>query len=159
VTRVLYPGSFDPIHNGHVELIRTAASLFGEVVVAAMRNPSKSTPLFSDDERVELIEASLSDVPNVRVVLFGELVVSLAATENVDFIVKGLRGAADLDSEMQMAQTNKTISGVETVFLPTTTSTGHIASRFIREIARMGEDVSAMVPRPVLQRLQEKFAS
>jgi len=106
-----------------------------------------------------VIEASLEGLANVRVVLFGELVVTLAANENIDFIVKGLRGAADFESEMQMAQTNRTVSGIETVFLPTGTTTGHISSRFIREISRMGEDVSAMVPAPVLQRLQEKFDS
>lgn len=157
MTRVLYPGSFDPVHNGHLELIGTAASLFDEVVVAAMRNPQKSSPLFTDAERQSMIDEAVAHLPNVRTVLFSELVVDLAAREEISFIVKGLRVVSDFEAELQMAQTNKAIAGVETVFLPSTSSSSYIASKYIREIARFGGDVSSMVPDTVLKRLQEKF--
>lgn len=154
---VLYPGSFDPVHNGHVQLVETAASLFDHVVVAAMRNFGKSTPVFSDEERLSLLERSFDHLPNVRTVMFDGLVISLVDTEQVDFIVKGLRSSGDFEGELQMAHTNKAASGVETVFLPTTPESAFISSRYIREIARFGGDVSSMVSPIVLAELAQKF--
>jgi pantetheine-phosphate adenylyltransferase len=157
VTTVLYPGSFDPIHNGHVELIETAAYLFDRVVVAAMRNPQKGEPLFDLEAREEMIRGSIAHLENVEVVSFAKLVVDLAKDVHADFIVKGLRSTSDFDSEMAQAQVNLNVSGVHTLFIPTASASSAIASKFVREIARFGGDVSSMVPLAVQKRLDEKY--
>jgi pantetheine-phosphate adenylyltransferase len=157
LAKVLYPGSFDPIHNGHLEIVETAARLFDEVVVAAMRNPQKGEPLFSLDEREAILEESLAHLDNVTVTMFSSLVVDLANELQADFIVKGLRAVSDFETELQMAQMNHAVSGVHTVFLPSASSHSFLASKFIRDIARFGGDVSTMVPPPVARRMKERF--
>ncbi len=157
MTTVLYPGSFDPIHNGHVEIVGTAAKLFDTVVVAAMRNPQKGEPLFSLEERQELIEESLAHLSNVRVTMFSSLVVDLAREMEANFIVKGLRAVSDFESELQMAQMNRSISGVDTLFIPSASKNSFLASKLIREVARFGGNVETMVPRPVADRLKVRF--
>jgi pantetheine-phosphate adenylyltransferase len=158
VTTVLYPGSFDPFHNGHRELVETAAYLFDEVVIAAMRNPQKGEPLFTLEERKEMIEDSLAHLDNIRVVPFAKLVVDLAKDVGADFIVKGLRAVVDFDNEMAQAQANLNVSGVHTLFIPSASASSAIASKCIREIARFGGDVSSMVPDAVARRLRKKFS-
>jgi len=157
VVRVLYPGSFDPFHNGHREIVETAAYLFDEVVVAAMCNPQKGEPLFDLDERREIIHESIAHVPNVRVTQFARLVVDLAKEIDADFIIKGLRAPSDFESEMAQAQMNLAVSGVHTLFIPTATANSYLASKFIRDLVRFGGDVSSMVSEPVSKRLQEKY--
>jgi pantetheine-phosphate adenylyltransferase len=159
VTRVLYPGSFDPIHNGHVEVIETASRLFDDVVVAAMRNPQKGEPLFTLKEREAMLHESVAHLENVRVTMFSSLVVDLARELGADFIVKGLRAVSDFENELQMAQMNHKISGVDTLFIPCASGNSFLASRLIREIAKFGGDVSGMVPVPVAKRLEEKSTS
>lgn len=156
-TKVLYPGSFDPLHNGHVEIIETAAELFDHVVVATMRNPQKGEPLFTLDERMAMIQDSLAHLPNVSVVSFSALVVDLARDIGADFIVKGLRAVSDFEGEMQMAQMNRAVSGVHTLFLPSASEHSFLASKFIRDIARFGGDVTAMVPAAVAKHLDDKY--
>ncbi len=158
MTTVLYPGSFDPIHNGHVEIVETASRLFDRVVVATLYNPQKHSGLFDLAERSALIEASLDHLDNVSVTSFSSLVVDLAREVQADFIVKGLRAVSDFESELQMAQTNTTISGVDTLFIPSASSHSFLASKLIREIARFGGDITAMVPPAVAEALQHKFA-
>lgn len=155
---VLYPGSFDPIHNGHLEIIETASRLFDKVIVAAMRNPQKGEPLFSYEDRQAMIEESTAHLGNVEVVAFTSLVVSLAQEVGADVIVKGLRAVSDFESEMHQAHMNRKISGVETLFIPSATEHSFVASKLLREITRYGGDVSEMVPSAVATRLKEKFA-
>jgi pantetheine-phosphate adenylyltransferase len=157
VAKVLYPGSFDPFHNGHRELVETAAFLFDEVIVAAMRNPQKGEPLFDLDDRKAIINESVGHLDNVTVTQFSKLVVDLAIDMGADFIIKGLRAVSDFESEMAQAQTNLAVSGVHTLFLPSASANSYIASKYIRDIARFGGDVSAMVPEPVAKRLREKY--
>ena len=159
MTRVLYPGSFDPIHNGHLELIEVASRLFDEVVVAAIGNPQKGAGLFTLEERQAMLTESVAHLSNVTITSFASLVVDLAREVEADFIVKGLRAVSDFESELQMAQMNHKISGVDTLFIPSASGNSFLASKLIREIARFGGDVSAMVPAPVAKRLQERWAS
>jgi pantetheine-phosphate adenylyltransferase len=156
VTTVLFPGSFDPFHNGHLEIVERAAGLFDEVVVATMRNPQKSDPLFSLDERLEMLEESLAHVHNIRIVAMTTLVVTVARDVSAIAIVKGLRAVSDFENEMQMAQMNGQLSGIETLFIMTGSTHSFIASRLLREVVRFGGDVSALVPEPVARRLKEK---
>ena len=159
MTVVLYPGSFDPVHNGHVEIVETASKLFDRVVVAAMRNPQKGEPLLSLEERERVLEETFADLDNVSITSFSSLVVDLAQEVEADFIVKGLRAVSDFESELQMAQMNQAISGVHTLFLPSASARSFLASRLIREIMRFGGDVSSMVPEPVQRVLREKYSS
>jgi pantetheine-phosphate adenylyltransferase len=156
VTRVLYPGSFDPVHNGHLELIEVASRLFDDVVVAAIGNPQKGQGLFNLEERQAMLRESVAHLPNVDITTFSSLVVDLAREVGADFIVKGLRAVSDFESELQQAQMNLAISGMHTVFIPSATTHSFIASKWIREISRFGGDVSSMVPPPVTKRLAER---
>ena len=157
MTRVLYPGSFDPIHNGHLELIEVASRLFDSVVVATIGNPQKTVGLFSLEERRQMIADSVAHLANVEVTVYSNLVVNLAREVEADFLVKGLRAVSDFESELQQSQMNLAISGVHTVFIPSATEHSFVASKWIREIARFRGDVTSMVPAPVADRLAQKF--
>lgn len=146
----LYPGTFDPITNGHQDLIRRAASIFQRVVVAIAANPAKA-PLFSLDERVELARAVLADIPNVEVVGYSGLTVQFAQEHGLGVMVRGLRAVSDFEFEFQLATMSRQIAGqVETVFLTPTEQFSFISSSMVREIALLGGDVSRFVA-PVVE--------
>ncbi|MDP9452884.1 MAG: pantetheine-phosphate adenylyltransferase [Actinomycetota bacterium] len=157
MTKVLYPGSFDPFHHGHLELVETVARLFEEVVVAVWHDPAKGEPLLSLEERTAVIEESLVAFDNVSVTHFANLVVDLARTVGADMIIRGLRAPSDFESEMAQAQMNRAISGVHTLFVPSASANSYIASKYIREIVRLGGDVGSMVPDAVAKRLHERY--
>lgn len=156
MTRVLYPGSFDPVHNGHIEIIETAASLFDEVIVAAMVNTTKDG-VFELDDREEMINEATGHISNVTVKMFSGLVVDLAREVDADFIVKGLRAVSDFENELQMAQMNNAVSGIHTLFIPSASRSSFLASKFIRDFARYGGDISGMVPDAVARKLKEQY--
>ena len=158
VRRAVCPGSFDPVTNGHLDIIGRAAELYDELVVAIFVNQSKSS-LFAVDERRELLEEVTADYGNVRVDSFEGLVVDYCRDHDIAVIVKGLRAVSDFDYELQMAQMNRGLAGVDTLFMPTNPEYSFLASSLVKEIARWGGDVSKLVPQNVLERLTERASA
>lgn len=157
---VLIPGSFDPIHLGHIDVVEQAVELFGRAAVAVMHNHEKTGGLFTVEERLALIEASAAEAGlsgKVEVTAHAGLAIQAAVEVGADFIVKGLRNAADFEIEQQMALTNHSASAIRTVYLPCRADRHYISSRFVREIARYGGAVAHMVPGPVDEALTRKF--
>jgi pantetheine-phosphate adenylyltransferase len=152
VRRAVCPGSFDPVTNGHVDVINRAAGLYDELVVAVLVNPDKAG-LFPVDERMELLREAVTDLPNVVVDSFQGLLVDYCRTHDVPVIVKGLRAVSDFEYELQMAQMNRELAGIETLFVPTAPQVGHLSSSLVKQIAMLGGDVSRLVPKAVLDRL------
>jgi len=153
----LCPGTFDPVTNGHVDIVQRAAALFDRVVIAVVENPGKE-PLFSVAERVEMLREALSGLGNVEVESFSGLLVDHARSRGVGVIVKGLRAVSDFDYELQMAQMNRHLGEVETCFVPTSPRWSYLSSSLVKEVAGYGGDVSGLVPDHVLSRLKEKMA-
>jgi pantetheine-phosphate adenylyltransferase len=152
VRRAVCPGSFDPVTNGHVDVITRAAALYDELVVAVLVNPGKAG-LFSVDERIALLREAVAEVPNVTVDSFQGLLVDYCRSNDVPVIVKGLRAVSDFEYELQMAQMNRELAGVETLFVPTAPQVGHLSSSLVKQIATFGGDVSGLVPKAVHERL------
>jgi pantetheine-phosphate adenylyltransferase len=157
VRRAVCPGSFDPVTNGHLDIISRAASLFDEVIVAVLHNPSKS-PLFTVDERVEMLRGVLKGQARVRVTRFDGLIVDFCRANDVAASVKGLRAVSDFDYEMQMAQMNYSQAGVETLFMTTNPLYAFLSSSLVKEFAKYGGDVSGLVPELVMDRLTDRLA-
>lgn len=154
--RVVCPGSFDPITNGHLDIISRAAQLYDEVVVAVLINIEKSS-LFTVDERIEMLNTVTETYPNVRVDKFHGLLVDFCKENDIPAIVKGIRVVSDFDYELQMAQLNYRLSGVETLFMPTNPEYSFLSSSRVKEIARYGGDVAGLVPDPVHELLIERL--
>jgi pantetheine-phosphate adenylyltransferase len=155
MTKACYPGSFDPVTNGHLDVVERATRLFDEVVVGVLENPSKR-PLFTVEERVELLRRATSDLDGVKVGAFQGLVVEYCRQVGADAIVKGLRAVSDFDYEMQMAQMNKRM-GVETTFLAAKPEYTYLSSSLMREVVALGGTIDGLVPPFVLERMTEKL--
>jgi pantetheine-phosphate adenylyltransferase len=155
--RAVYPGSFDPVTNGHIDLIRRSANLFGDVVVAILENTEKQ-PLFSLEERVEMLAEAIKEFDNVSVVTFTGLLVDFAQRINASVIVRGIRAISDYEYELQMAMMNRRLScKVETVFMMPAEAYSYLSSRLVKEVSFFGGSVHGLVPRPVEKRLAAKF--
>lgn len=161
MTVAMYPGSFDPVHNGHLAIIRVAAVLFDRLIVAVGHNPAKESGMFTGPERLEMIEASVEaeKIRGVRVVLFTGLVTDAARAEGADCLVKGVRNGSDLDTELLQANMNLQSAGsdLHTVLLPGIGPDALVSSRYVREIASRGGDVQPVVPEVVFDHLSRKF--
>jgi pantetheine-phosphate adenylyltransferase len=153
----LCPGMFDPVTNGHLDIVHRAAALFDRVVVAVAENPTKE-PLFATGDRVAMLEEAVAGIEGVEVSSFGGLLVDYARDRGVNVIVKGLRAVSDFDYELQMAQMNRHLSEIETYFVPTSPKWSYLSSSLVKQVAGFGGDVSGMVPDHVARRLKERFA-
>ncbi|MGH8896576.1 MAG: pantetheine-phosphate adenylyltransferase [Egibacteraceae bacterium] len=150
------PGSFDPVTNGHLDVLERVATCFDQVLVACIANPSKQ-PMFDLDERVDLLRQATSHVANLEVAAFDGLLVDFCRDRGVGLIVKGLRAVSDFEYELQMAQMNAQIGGVETLFLTSCPVYSFLSSSLVKEVARLGGDVSSFVPPVVARRLADKL--
>lgn len=155
--RAVCPGSFDPVTNGHLDIVGRAASLFDEVVVAVGVNVSKNR-LFTPDERIAMLEEATAEIPNVRVSGFDGLIVDFCRASGAVAIVKGLRGSGDYEYELPMAQMNSHLTGVETVFLPGAVGNAFVSSSLIKEVAALGGDVRGLLPDSVHDQLVRRLA-
>jgi pantetheine-phosphate adenylyltransferase len=156
VRRAVCPGSFDPVTNGHLDIVSRASGLFDEVVVAVLINQAKQS-LFTVDERMDMLRQTCTPYPNVKVDAFQGLLVNFCRDRGIVAIVKGLRAVSDFDYELQMAQMNSSLAPVETVFVPTSPAYSFLASSLVKEVAAYGGDVSGLVPEQVLPRLTERL--
>ena len=149
--KAIFPGSFDPITNGHYDIIKRGVSLFDEVIVAIGVNAEKKY-MFSLEERKRFIEEAFKDEPKVRVITYSGLTIDLCKKENAEFILRGLRNPADFEFEKAIAHTNRVMSKIETVFLLTAARTSFISSSIVRDVLRNGGDISQLVPEAVLDK-------
>ena len=155
-TRVVYPGTFDPLTNGHFDLVKRASRLFDEVVVG-IESSQKKQPLFSLEERIELAREVLSDLPNVEVQGFSKLLIFFCQEQNANVVLRGLRAVSDFEYEFQLANMNRALDhSIETAFLTPSEHLSFISSSLVREISALGGDVSPFVPPVVLEALKQK---
>jgi pantetheine-phosphate adenylyltransferase len=152
----LCPGTFDPVTNGHLDIIERVARRFDALVVGVLDNPAKQ-PLFGAEERVSLLKEVTQDLPNVEVVAFTGLLVDYARRREVDVVVKGLRAVSDFEYEIQMAQMNRSLSGLETLFVTAAPQWSFLSSSLVKEVAAFGGDVRALVPALVAERLRDRL--
>lgn len=155
--KVVCPGSFDPITFGHLDVIARASGIFDEVIIAVMVNKTKAS-LFTVDERINMIKEVVAKYPNVKVDSWSGLLVDYCKTNGISAIVKGLRAVSDFDYELQMAQMNLQLKGVDTLFMATTPAYSFLSSSLVKEIANYGGDVSALVPSNVLSLMKSRLA-
>ncbi len=154
----IYPGSFDPVTYGHLDIIKRAAMVFDELIVSVLNNKAK-TPLFSVEERVKMLREATKDIPNVKVESFSGLLIDYAKQKNIHVTIRGLRAVTDFEYELQIAQTNSKFSGgdLDTMFLTTSLEYAYLSSSTVREIAYYGGDISQCVPPHVVTMIKEKY--
>ena len=155
--RAIFPGSFDPITNGHLDVVKRGMRLFDELIIAVGRSPIKNQ-LFTPAERVEMIEELIGDLPGVSVESFEGLTVEYASQKGAHVILRGLRSLTDVQYEFQLAMTNRAVAGIETVFIMTSEQYGFTSSTLIREVASLGGDLSNLIPESVHRRLEQRFS-
>ena len=156
--RAIYPGTFDPVTYGHIDVIRRSAKIVDELVIGVLVNNQK-TPLFSPEERVEMLESVVKDIPNVRVVAFNGLLIDFAEEQNANFVIRGLRAVTDFEYELQMAQTNRIIDpDIDTIFLTTSLEYAYLSSSTVREVASFNGDISKFVPEHIAELVKKKFS-
>ena len=157
MTRAIYPGSFDPVTLGHLDIIKRAAKIVDELIVSVLNNNSKS-PLFSVEKRVKMLEEVVKDIPNVKVMSFEGLLVDFAKSVDANVIVRGLRAVTDFEYELQMSQTNSVLnSDIDTIFFTTSLKYAYLSSSTVKEAAYFGADISKFVPQSVVQQVYNKF--
>ena len=157
MTRAIYPGSFDPVTLGHLDIIKRAAKIVDELIVSVLNNNSKS-PLFSVEKRVKMLEEVVKDIPNVKVMSFEGLLVDFAKSVDANVIVRGLRAVTDFEYKLQMSQTNSVLnSDVDTIFFTTSLEYAYLSSSTVKEAAYFGADISKFVPQSVVQQVYNKF--
>ena len=159
MTTAVYPGSFDPCTNGHLDIIKRASKMFDKLIVAVLDNPEKKTPLFSVEERVEILKNITKDMDNIEIMSFSGLLVDFMKKQNSKVIVRGLRAVTDFEYEFQLALTNQKIgAGIETIFLSTTAEFMFLSSSTVKEVAKYGDDLSGMVTEEVAEKLKNRFS-
>jgi pantetheine-phosphate adenylyltransferase len=154
--RAVFPGSFDPITNGHLDVIERGRILFDELIIAVGTSPIKNA-LFTPEERVEMIKEILAGTPRVHIEAFDGLMVDFARRKKADVILRGIRSLTDFQYEFRLAMTNRAVAGIETVFIMASAEYGFTSSTLIREVALLGGDVSNLIPKAVNERLRERF--
>lgn len=158
IRRCLYPGSFDPVTSGHMDIIRRAAAMFDEVIVGVLHNPDKQG-CFPVDERLELLRQACQDFPNVQVIAHAGLLAELTRSLDIRVVVRGVRGAADLENEATMARINHQLNPAqETIFLPASPELVDVSASMVRQLATFGADISPYVPKEVLPKIMDAFA-
>lgn len=156
--RAIYPGSFDPVTYGHLDIINRSSKIVDELIIGVLKNKAKM-PLFSVEERVKMLEDVTKDLPNVRVVPFDGLLVEFAKEMDAQIVIRGLRAVTDFEYELQMSQTNHKLEPqVETMFLTTSLEYSYLSSTIVREVAAFGGDISRFVPEAVINRIKEKMS-
>ncbi len=155
--RAIFPGSFDPITNGHLDVISRGIKLFDELIVAVGQSPAKD-PLFSQQERVEMIAELVADMPRVKVESFDGLMVEYALKNEADVILRGMRSLTDVQYEFRLAMTNRAVAGLETVFIMTSAEYGFTSSTLIREIVGLGGNVANLIPESIFDKLKKRIS-
>ena len=153
----IFPGSFDPITNGHLDVIQRGAKLFDRLIIAVGQNPVKDK-LFTPEQRVEMIRELVKDMPRVSVESYDSLTVEFAAKIKADVMLRGLRNLTDVQYEFQLAMTNRAVAGIETVFVMTSEEYGFVNSTMVREVAMLGGDVSKLIPLPIFEKVKQRLA-
>lgn len=157
MNKAIYPGSFDPVTNGHIDIVKRAACIFDELIVAVLDNKAK-TPLFLVEERVNMLEEVFKDMPNVKVISYEGLLVDFAREMDAKVIVRGVRAVTDFEYELQMSQTNRELSNsVDTIFLTTSLEYAYLSSSTVKEVASYGGDIYKFVPKMVAELTYKKF--
>ena len=155
----LFPGSFDPVTNGHMDVIRRAAKIFDRVVVGVLHNPDKQG-LFSVEQRVTMLKKACADIPQAEVIAYGGLLADLTREKNIRVVIRGVRGTGDLESETAMARINGQLDpGLETLLLPASPGCGEISASMVRQLAQFGADLKPYVPRAVLRDIRKMYAA